>query len=256
LVWLPVRLVGAFGLLVILLHNCLDPIPPESFGAVSWLWKILHAPGLLYRQNGWNLSVPYVLIPWAGVMAAGYAFGFVYTWTPEKRKRLLLLLGVSISAAFILVRGLNAYGDPRPWSHQPRALFSVFSFVDCTKYPPSLDYLLMTIGPALVILRFLERCAPGRANPALIFGRVPLFYYLLHIPLLHAMAVIVALLRHGNATWLFTDPFSGAGRPPNAGFGLVGVYALWLVALAILYPLCRWFAALKARRRDVWLSYL
>jgi hypothetical protein len=114
----------------------------------------------------------------------------------------------------------------------------------------------MTIGPALIILALLEKGTPSVLRPFLVFGRVPLFYYLLHLPLLHGMAVVVAYLRHGRADWLFQSPFSGTPAPPDAGFGLVGVYAFWITAIIILYPICRWFSELKMRRKDAWLSYL
>ncbi len=255
LIWLPVRAVGAFGIALILLHNLTDGIKPAQFGSFAWLWTILHSPGTLYRAPGWSYQVGYVLIPWMGVMAAGYAFGHVYAWDAAKRKRWLVRAGLAVTAAFVVIRGINHYGNPRPWGPQDGLLNTLFAFVDCHKYPPSLDYVLMTLGPALIVLALLEKGTPKILEPFLVFGRVPLFYYLLHLPMLHGMAVLVALARHGRADWLFHSPFTDAKPPPDAGFGLSGVYFFWLLAVVMLYPVCRWFAGVKARRRDPWLSY-
>ena len=158
-------------------------------------------------------------------------------------------------SCFILLRFSNLYGNPKPWVPQKNSLFTLLSFLDCHKYPPSLCYLLMTLGPALVVLALLDRGTPRWLQPALVFGRVPLFYYLVHLPLIHGLALAVNLLRFGRADWLFGNT-EGVGIPADAGFDLKGVYLAWLVVLLLLYPVCRWFAALKQRRRDAWLGYL
>jgi uncharacterized membrane protein len=257
LIWLPKRAIAFFGVGLIVFHNAFDWVQPQHWGSLGWLVTILHVPGPIYQAPGWNLAVGYVLIPWMGVMAAGYVFGDVYKWPAERRQKFTLALGAAMILAFLAVRGINGYGNPRPWVKQDSLLFSAFSFIDCHKYPPSLDYVLMTIGPALIILALLERGTPNLLRPFLVFGRVPLFYYLLHLPLLHGMAVIVAFIRHGRADWLFQSPFVGGPQPPaDAGFGLLGVYTFWISAIIILYPICRWFSELKMRRRDAWLSYL
>lgn len=257
LIWLPIPVITLFGVGMVFGHNLFDWVKPSHFGSFGWLATILHVPGPVYKAPGWNLAVGYVLIPWMGVMAAGYVFGKVFTWPSENRRRFTLGLGVTLTILFLVIRGINAYGDPRPWSQQASMLHTIFSFIDCTKYPPSLDYVLMTIGPALIILSFLEKGTPRLLRPFLVFGRVPLFYYLLHLPLLHGMAVLVAYIRHGRAEWLFQSPFSPDVQvPPDAGFGLLGVYLFWILAIVILYPICRWFSELKMRRKDAWLSYL
>ncbi|HTL16605.1 MAG TPA: heparan-alpha-glucosaminide N-acetyltransferase domain-containing protein [Patescibacteria group bacterium] len=256
LIWLPTAVIAAFGVGMIVLHNAFDWVQPQHLGAFGWLITVLHVPGPIYEAPGWHLRIGYVLVPWMGVMAAGYAFGRVYSWQAERRQRFTFGLGLAITIAFLVIRGINGYGNPKPWMPQDRFLYTIFSFVDCHKYPPSLDYVLMTIGPALMILAFLERNSPKILRPFLVFGRVPLFYYLLHLPLLHGMAIVVAFIRHGRADWLFQSPFSGVQPPPEAGFGLLGVYLFWITAILILYPICRWFSELKLRKRDWWLSYL
>jgi uncharacterized membrane protein len=190
------------------------------------------------------------------VMAAGYGLGWLLLRPRADRSRLVFRLGLATTVAFLVVRFINLYGDTRPWSVQSSSTFTALSFLDCTKYPPSLCYVLMTLGPALMLLSALDREMPSWLRPLRVFGRVPMFYYLLHLPLIHGMALAVETLRFGAAPWLLGDPFRA--RPPapdGAGFSLVGVFAAWAIALLILYPVCRWFADLKQRRRDVWLSY-
>ncbi len=257
LIWLPVKVVGAFGVAMIFLHNAFDRVTPGDLGSFGWLWRVLHVPGALNPAPGWSIGVGYVLIPWMGVMAAGYAFGQIYSWEPARRRRLLLQLGFGLIAMFIAVRWLNIYGDLRPWSPKQSTLFTLFSFIDCHKYPPSLSYILMTVGPAMLVLWWLDRGTPALLRPFIVFGRVPLFYYLLHLPLIHGSAVIVEYLRHGRAGWLFQSPWAtGETIPPTAGFDLPGVYIAWACMILILYPVCNWFAKLKQRRKDAWLSYL
>src|ERR1051325_9724779 len=207
LILLPRTVVGVFGLALIVLHNAFDWVQPQHLGPFGWLITVLHVPGLVYQAPGWRLAVGYVLIPWMGVMAAGYFFGNVFTWKPERRQKFVISLGFALIVCFLVVRGFNGYGNPRPWVPQDRFLYTIFSFVDCHKYPPSLDYVLMTLGPGLVLLGLLEKYNPRFLQPFLVFGRVPLFYYLLHLPLIHAMAVLVAYIRHGRADWLFQSPF-------------------------------------------------
>jgi len=194
-------------------------------------------------------------------MAAGYAFGAVLKRERVERRRIVLWLGVGLTAAFVLLRAVDLYGDPRPWSAQPTALFTLFSFLNCSKYPPSLLYLLMTLGPSLIALAAFDRDLGRWARPIIVFGRVPLFFYLLHIPLIHGVAVLLSYLRYGRADWLFTVPPFWAREaanayPPDYGYGLGGVYLIWLAVVLALYLPCRWFADLKQRRRDPWLSYL
>ena len=255
LIRLPAPAVGAFGIAMIAFHNLLDGISPDRFGGFAWLWDILHVSAWrpIATAAGHSFLLVYPLIPWVGVMAAGYALGGVFSRPPEQRRRLLVGLGAAMVAVFILLRWTNLYGDPRPWHPQRTALLTVMSFMNCEKYPPSLLYLLATLGPSMILLALLDRPAGPLTSRIRVYGRVPFFYYVLHIPLIHGMSFVAGYLMYGPAmfTWGPTNP-----PPPDVGLGLPGVYVVWLLAVAILYLPCRWFAGLKARRREAWLSYL
>ena len=191
-------------------------------------------------------------------MAAGYAYGAVVKLDRARRRRLKLWLGISLCAAFVVIRATNIYGDPFPWSRQHSLLFTVFSFIKCEKYPPSLLYLLMTLGPSFILLALLDRDLGKFWRPFIVFGRVPLFFYIVHIFLIHAIALLISYLRYGGPSGLFAGPLFHDARqyPPDYGLGLAGVYVVWLLVVIALYPVCRWFAELKQRRRGGWLSYL
>jgi uncharacterized membrane protein len=254
LVHLPRAAIAALALLMIAGHNLLDGIRAEHVGDAGWVWKLLHQPGLLQLGDQTKLYVLYPLIPWAGVMAAGYALGPVYKLEAAFRRRLLIWTGIAVTAAFIVLRATNLYGDPTPWSSQSGWLGTVLSFINCEKYPPSLLYLMMTLGPALILLALSEHAHGALTNFIVTFGRVPFLFYVAHIFLIHALAIALAFVMLGNAGGML-----GAfppQKPASYGVGLLAVYAIWIYALAMLYPLCRWFAALKQQRREWWWSYL
>lgn len=255
LIHLPVWAIASFGLVMIATHNAFDGIKPDGVGVWSGLWRVLHAGGAFELAPGYRLGAGYPLIPWIGVMAVGYSFGEIVRRPPEERRRWFVRLGLLAVALFVVVRLSNLYGDPTPWSPQKNGLFTFLAILDCHKYPPSLCYLLMTLGPALLVLACLDGGTPGWLRWTLVFGRVPLFYYVLHLPLIHGLSVIVHWLRFGHADWLWGN-IRGIKPPEGAGFDLWGVYLAWATVLMILYPACNWFAALKRRRRDAWLSYL
>jgi uncharacterized membrane protein len=253
LVYLPVSVVTAFGVVMIATHNLLN-----SIDSSNPLWSILHSPNVIMNHPGRIVRVVYVLIPWVGVTAAGYGLGQIFSWSSARRKAFLLALGAGLSAAFLVLRGVNLYGDPVPWSTQKSAVFTALSFLNTTKYPPSLLYLLMTLGPALLFLWAVDNGTPQWLRPALIVGKVPMFYYLLHIPLIHVLAVAVCYARYGQVHWMFESPTPRQfpiTPPPGWGYSLPIVYLVWTVIVLTLYPLCRWFAGLKQRRSDAWLSY-
>lgn len=261
LVFLPMRAIAAFGIGMILMHNLLDGIRLEDFQAADgtltwqgWLISVLHVP---------RFPVIYPLIPWVGVMAAGYAFGPVMLMLPELRRMHAFRWGIALVAAFVALRALDVYGDPDPWSIQDTALFTLLSFVNTTKYPPSLLYLLMTLGPMFLLIAAFERWHENAARGShgaigphgaggrflITFGRVPLFFYLLHLYAIHGLAVVTGCLMGGEV-----EPFLtyGGNFPPWWGFGLPVVYLVWISVTLLLYPLCRRFAALKAQHRSSW----
>jgi uncharacterized membrane protein len=254
LLYLPRWLVTTVGCVIMGLHNLLDGITPESLGAWGWLWTILHVPGQLTPYPGWHFQMKYPLIPWFGVMAAGYGFGACLRWDAGKRRKFLIYLGLGLTAAFFLLRLTNFYGDPHPWTFQKDALFTFFSFLDCTKYPPSLLFLLIALGPAFLALAWFESLSGRLVQALVIFGRVPFIYYVLHLPLLHGMAVAVALVRYGEAPWLFANP-PWQLWPIDYTYDLVATYLAWGATVVLLFPVCRWFADLKGRHRDWWWLY-
>jgi len=259
LVHLPTKAVASFGIALIVAHNLFDGVRASSLGSFAPLWSILHAPNVVVANPTHVVFVDYPLVPWIGVTAAGYGLGPIFAWTPERRRRFLLRLGVSLTLAFVVLRFANVYGDPIRWSPQRSAIGTMLSFLNANKYPPSLLYLLMTLGPASLILWMLDKGTPRSLRPTLVFGRVPLFYFMLHLPLIHLLAVIVCLGRYHDAHWMFESPTLDQfpfTRPPGWGYSLPVVYGVWIVVVLTLFPLCRWFATLKAQRTDSWLSYL
>jgi uncharacterized membrane protein len=259
LVHLPYAVLLGLSLAMIALHNMFDGVQAARFGGFAWLWQILHTQGLL-RVAEPTVILAYPLVPWIGVMGAGYCFGRVYRLPAERRRSLLLKLGLALTVAFVVIRMLNVYGDPRPWSVRSQSIYTVLSFLNTTKYPASLAFLLMTLGPALLFLAWIDRVRLPDRHPLIVFGRVPLFYFVLHIPLIHGIAIALTWLRYGAAPFLFTPPPTlGTPRnvfPQDYGWDLWVVYVVWLAAVLALYPVCLWFMRLKARRRDWWFSYL
>jgi uncharacterized membrane protein len=261
LVYLPFRWLAAFSLAIIALHNSLDGVAASRFGSGAWIWNLLHQPGV-FMMKGIPVVVSYPLLPWIGVMAAGFCFGRVFLLDSSARRNVLLKTGLALTIAFVAIRDVNIYGDPVKWSPQKSGLFTVLSFINCTKYPGSLDFLLMTLGPALLVLAFLDRFTFKPANPLIVFGRVPLFYFVLHFYAIHALAVFMAWLRYGPPALTFMfNPVPAMGGPQKLfpadfGYSLWGVYGAWILIVFCLYPLCRWYGKLKASRRDWWFSYL
>jgi uncharacterized membrane protein len=260
LVHLPWRVLLVVSVGMIVLHHLTDGIPPARFGAFAWLWQVLHARGLI-ATGGPNLLVAYPLVPWIGVMAAGFCLGRVYLLPDDRRRAWLSRLGIGMIVAFVVLRWLNAYGDPSPWAAQNRGpVFTLLSFLNTTKYPPSLLFLLMTLGPALVLLALFDRARPRDGNPLLVFGRTPLFYFVVHLPLIHAVAIALTWLRYGAAPFLFTPPPTlGTARnifPPDYGWDLWVAYAVAAGVVLALYPACRWLARIKAQRHVWWTGYV
>jgi uncharacterized membrane protein len=249
--YLPRRAVVAVGVLIVVGHNLLDGLDRENFGQLEPVWNLIHERALV-KLGSRRVFVSYPVLPWLGVAALGFGLGAWYEKAAAERQRLLVWCGSVATLGFVVLRALNVYGDPHPWSWQARGgVFTLLSFLNCEKYPPSLAYLLMTLGPALVVLALFERL-PARAwRPIVTFGRVPLFFYVAHLYLLRFSAAPLAWLRFGKSA--FQPPPGHAGSP---SYPLWTAYAALLAAVLLLYPACRWFARKKAEAKSPWLSYL
>ena len=258
LVFLPSRVVGALGVLLIATHNIdFESLSPGGLGPLQPLSTVLLRRGLLSLPGGWNLIVGYPLLPWFGVVAAGYGFAEVIRLKPGGRRSVIFATGLGLTIAFVVLRAWGVYGDPSPWTSQRTPLLTALSFLNCTKNPPSPLFLLMTLGPAILAMAAFDRVGVrgpiGRA--LLMLGRVPLFYFILQWYVIHPLAILAALARGFPIIWLFTPPFPGP-PPPGWPLNLPAIYALWPAVLAIMYWPCQWFAGVKRRHRDGWLSYL
>ena len=261
-VHLPRFAIAVIGLAMIAGHNAFDGIKAEQFGAAAPLWYLLHQPGLFDIAPGVKFFVLYPLIPWIGVMAVGFGLGPIFDWPAERRGRLLLRAGAAMSVAFVVLRWLNVYGDPSRWSVQSSASFTVLSFLNTTKYPPSLAFLLMTLGPLLIALAWLDRVNPAKLRPLIVYGSVPLFYFVTHFYAAHAAAALLALARYGAPALHFmvglVPSMGGSPKvfPPDFGSDLWVAYVVWAAIVLGLYPACRWFSQIKAAGHSWWLRYL
>lgn len=258
LIFLPRRWILAFSLTLILGHNALDTLSPERFGHLGWIWQILHTGGHIPLGGQQTFHPYYPLIPWLGVMSLGYVMGPLFHQEDKARQRTLMILGVILTAGFLILRGSHGYGDQHDWVAQGPLLRQALSFLDCSKYPPSLHYLLMTIGPGLLLLVLLDRTLPQRQSVLATFGEVPLIFYLLHLPLIHGLAVLWDLSIYGTALWQFNWPINPDHLKPPSDHGvpLPGVYLVTSCVIALLYPVCRCYARLKQKRAHPLLRYL
>jgi uncharacterized membrane protein len=255
LVRFPISSIAIFGITLIIGHNLFDSIQAEQLGNFDWIWSFLHERNIFSPLPGIRFFLAYPIIPWIGVMACGYAFGKVFTKTETQRLLWLRNLGLGLICSFVVIRGINVYGDSQPWSVQSTWGKTVLSFINCQKYPPSLLYLLITLGLALLILYVFERKRFPILNPLLTFGRVPLFFYLIHLWLIHFAAVLLALPKYGLKA--IALPFLLSSKmPDDYGYDLHHVYIIWIIMLIILYPLCNWFTNYKSKHNYWWLKFL
>jgi uncharacterized membrane protein len=249
LIKLPLSIVGGIGILMILGHNLLDPIQASWFGDWAWLWNILHSPATFLSFSGTSVMALYSLIPWVGVMAFGFAFGHNLE-NNFRCPRFFLSWGAGCIALFVMLRLSGIYGDPQVWHAQAGLLPSLLSFVNCEKYPPSLQFLLMTLGPLIGCLPLFSKLGGPLSTILITFGRVPLFFYLLHLPLIHLVALGVAAAGNYPISWMFGGlPF--AQKPAGYGLQLWLVYVVWIVIISFLYPLCREYSLFKAKNRGL-----
>jgi uncharacterized membrane protein len=258
---LPTAAIGAIGALIILLHNLLDPIGADSLGRFANLWKILHQTGMLLVHGRPVAFAFYPVLAWFGVICLGYAFGPIAASEPRVRRRISLILAASFLAAFTLLRLINHYGDDIKFQHLATLTQTLMSFFNVEKYPPSLEYVLITFAVLLLLYVFFDTATTKAWLPRLrsfieTYGRVPFFYYVPHIYLIHGAALLASMALGQNWHYWVGPAFFLQGDPPGWGVRLVGVYCIWIAVVLTLYLPCLWFSRLKARRRDWWLSYL
>lgn len=253
LVFLPPRAVAAIGVAIIIGHNAFQPIV-DAVESPSWLLRILYA-GWTFEVTppGWTVAVLYTLIPWIGVMAAGYGFGLVLQPTPERRRRACFSIGIAAVVLFVVLRATGLYGDPRSWEPP-----SLLGFLNTTKYPASLQFLLMTLGPLLIALPLLENARGRLARWLAVFGQVPFFYYVLHIPLIHLIALLISRVRTPADTgWLFGNhPMMPPDVPPGYMWSLPLLYLVTAAVVIALYFPCRWYARQKAEAPRGWMRFV
>jgi uncharacterized membrane protein len=254
------RAVLIIGLIITFGHNLTDNIQLGPANNLYKIWVVLHQPGFMSLGPDKGLMVMYPLIPWLGIMMLGYSLGMLYTknFDPVKRKKLLFNLGLAAVVLFIVLRFINAYGDPAPWSTQKNTVYTFMSFLNATKYPVSLLFTLMTLGPVLMILSLMERIDTSRVKFLTVFGRVPLFYYILHFFILHTVALFLFMQKTGRSfnelDFHFNKSFGGITQ--EGGYSLAWAYVAWITLVILLYPLCRWYNRYKSTHSDWWLSYL
>jgi len=260
LVWLPPNLILLAGLLIIGLHNLLDYAEISQHGQVNRLWVIAHQGNFrLWKLfPGHSALIVYAFLPWTGIMLTGFGLGRIFTaaYSSALRRRTLFGLGSAFIVSFIVLRFINHYGDPFAWSSQRSPFYTFLSFINLTKYPPSLDYIFMTLGVATLILGLLDRLSRDAFSFISVFGRVPFFYYVLHLYLIHTIAVLVFFIQGYPTKDIPPQHSPFLFRPDYFGFHLAGVYLIWVMVILILYPLCKKYDSYKKTHKQWWLSYL
>ncbi len=262
LVYFPMWVIAIFGAITVLGHNILDFIDMENLTHFRWLHIILHSRDIITIYSGISYKMVYPLVPWCGVMALGFLFGKAVFMEEKKRRKFFFWVGLALTIAFVVIRVFDVYGDPVKWSHQKDWLFTLFSFLDCTKYPPSLLFLLMTLGPSILLLSILSENEGPITRIFLIFGRIALFFYIMHLLVIHIAAVILAAIKYKQfPSWLFEGnpifsvPAFPTG-PQDYGYSLPVVYVIWACIMIILYPICKWYMNFKKIHSHPILSYL
>ncbi len=272
--FLPAVSVGVIGVVICATHNLLDSrigdfVQWANESSFGWLGKLgylaFFANDVTFGAGGPHLVVLYSIVPWVGVMAAGYGFGVVLRMETQRRNRVCVALGLGMTAGFLVLRGFDVYGDPSRWNSTPPSGRrgpplppALFRFLNPSKYPASLQFLLMTLGPSIALIPLLDRARGAVASFVTTFGRSAFFFYLLHIPLIHLLAIVAVRLRDGAVSpWLFENHPMGNGPPP-AGYtwSLPLLYLVWAIAIVLLWPACRWYVAKKKASRSRWFSFV
>lgn len=259
IIYLPKKVIIGLGLLLIFGHNLLDGVTMSGTGPGAIAWYILHQAAFVQIGDTW-FSFLYPILPWIGTMSLGYIFGTLYNrdFGPALRKKWLLALGIGSIALFLILRGINVYGDMAPWAIQKNNTYTLLSFLNVSKYPPSLQFLLITMGPSFLFLYFSENLKNKITQFFLVYGRVPLFYYVIHVLVIHVAAILGLVVTGGDwKIMLLTMDSLMNGTMAGYGYSLGVVYAIWIGVVVVLYPACRWYMIYKAANKEKWwLSYL
>ena len=260
LVYLPYTLILTLGLVIVFGHNFVDYAEAAREGKVGFFWDLLHNGKFSVHNldSSHFIIIVYAFVPWLGVMILGYSFGKLYepSMDSRRRRKFLLGLGSGLILLFIIVRALNGYGDSAHWSVQSSTLYTFFSFMKVSKYPPSMLYVSITIGIALIMLVILENVRNRFTSWMIIYGRVPFFYYIIHLYLIHTICVVAFFLSGYGADDIISPQTPFYFRPPGFGFSLAVVYVIWILIVILLYPICRWYNRYKSNHQQWWLSYL
>ncbi len=260
LVFLPKWMILGIGMVLVFGHNLLDSVHRQGLSAQDVIWYALHQPNSVFIDSTHLINFVYPVLPWIGLMALGYGFGSLYqnNFPVEQRRRWLLRIGVGAVVLFILLRGFNLYGEPHAWERQSSLVFSLISFLNTTKYPPSLQFLLMTLGPALIFLSAIEPLGNRLLRPVIVFGKVPFFFYIVHLYVIHALAML--WLVYQGRDWhqyILSAREIMSGTLRNVGLSLGAVYGIWMVVILLLYPICKWYQNYRASHpAKWWLRYL
>jgi len=262
LIWLPYSALLIIGSIIVAGHNVFDFFPSTLQPKAGFWWNLCRNGDFSIYQIDANHSVNiiYPFVPWLGLMVLGFCFGKLYrhSMDAKRRKKILLSLGTSLILFFVVVRFINLYGDPDHWAIQKNDVYTFLSFINTHKYPPSLLFMCMTIGPAIILLALLENFNNKISKAITVFGRVPFFYYIMHVYLLRIISVVLFLSR-GHS---FSEGLNGVKNfpfrfmIPGEGYSLTIVYLIWILAVIALYPLCKWFNLYKDTHKNWWLSYL
>jgi uncharacterized membrane protein len=260
MIFMNKRFILVIAILLIAAHNLLDEVHMTGTGPAAFFWSFLHEP----RDFFWgqfSFQIHYPVLPWIGTLALGYFFGSLYApgYDAGMRKKILLSLGIGAILLFINLRSNNFYGDAAYWSIQKNTIFSFLSFLNVSKYPPSLLYILITLGPAMIFLALVEKPLNALTEKIAVFGRVPFFYYVIHIYLIHILAMVGArILGYHWSDMILTGRVNSVAKLKGYGFDLLTVYLVWVGLFLVLYPCCKWFDRYKRAHQSTrwWLSYL
>jgi len=255
LIYLPKWLIAIIAGVMLLGHDAFNGVVSSDLGAYAWVWMLLHEPGQFFIGDI-QVRVVYPFVPWIGVMAMGYLVGPITKEPRIIRKKVFLIAGSFLLSFGVILRYLNIYGDKNNWLHYNSIETTLMSFMNFDKYPPSLIYLSVLLGIAMILMSLLDRDLGTWSKPLQTFGQVPFFFYVIHIPLLHGAGILLALVTFGDASWLYGAPIGHSPKEYSYGSELLPTYIAWIIVVVALYFPSRWFAELKKKRKDWWLSYL